>query len=275
MLKNQWSKKEIEDSEYEIHHRALSEEYSFFEAVKDGNIEAVSKNLKEEAFTNPEGMGILSKNPLTNLKYHFVITVALVTRYCIDGGMETEQAYRLSDFYIIHMDACSTIQEISDLHHEMALDFTGKMRLLQKNTALSKPVAQCIDYIYAHISARITVEDLAVCTNLSASYLSRLFKQNLGVSISDYIREKKIEKAQNLLRFSDFTYIQIIFFPESFYPDIPALCRYDPKTIPQFQVQKHMVKFCYPRTIRSVWFSFPSSTANGMQMPVFVSPAYR
>ena len=83
MLKNQWSKKEIEDSEYEIHHRALSEEYSFFEAVKDGNIEAVSKNLKEEAFTNPEGMGILSKNPLTNLKYHFVITVALVTRYCI------------------------------------------------------------------------------------------------------------------------------------------------------------------------------------------------
>ena len=67
---------------------------SFFEAVKDGNIEAVSKNLKEEAFTNPEGMGILSKNPLTNLKYHFVITVALVTRYCIDGGMETEQAYR-------------------------------------------------------------------------------------------------------------------------------------------------------------------------------------
>ena len=154
-------------------------------------------------------MGILSKNPLTNLKYHFVVTVALVTRYCIDGGMETEQAYRLSDFYIIHMDACSTIQEISDLHHEMALDFTGKMRLLQKNAALSKPVAQCIDYIYAHISARITVEDLAVYTNLSASYLSRLFKQNLGVSISDYIREKKIEKPQNLLRFSDFTYIQI------------------------------------------------------------------
>ena len=141
MLKNQWSKKEIEDSEYAIHHRALSEEYSFFEAVKDGNIEAVSKNLKEEAFTNPEGMGILSKNPLTNLKYHFVVTVALVTRYCIDGGMETEQAYRLSDFYIIHMDACSTIQEISDLHHEMALDFTGKMCLLQKNAALSKPVA--------------------------------------------------------------------------------------------------------------------------------------
>ena len=63
MLKNQWSKKEIEDSEYEIHHRALSEEYSFFEAVKDGNIEAVSKNLKEEAFTNPEAWEFFPKIP--------------------------------------------------------------------------------------------------------------------------------------------------------------------------------------------------------------------
>ena len=41
MLKNQWSKKEIEDSEYEIHHRALSEEYSFFEAVTETSKQSV------------------------------------------------------------------------------------------------------------------------------------------------------------------------------------------------------------------------------------------
>ena len=64
MLKNQWSKKEIEDSEYEIHHRALSEEYSFFEAVKDGNIEAVSKNLKEvQHSTIGIGFMFISYNP--------------------------------------------------------------------------------------------------------------------------------------------------------------------------------------------------------------------
>ena len=205
----EWYETELKSSELETLHRPPTVEYSFYTAVKTGDMETVVANCKEDAFIHLEGTGVLSRNALTNIKYHFVVTAAMLTRYCIDGGLEPEQAYRLSDFYIIHMDACSTIQEISDLHHEMALDFTGKMRLLQKNAALSKPVAQCIDYIYAHISARITVEDLAVYTNLSASYLSRLFKQNLGVSISDYIREKKIEKAQNLLRFSDFTYIQI------------------------------------------------------------------
>ena len=209
MFKTQWYKEELQNSDSDIKHRSLSEEYSFFEAVKDGNIEFVQKNCQEKAFINPEGMGILSKNSLTNLKYHFVITVALITRYCIDGGMETEQAYRLSDFYILHMDTCQSMKEISELHDVMAHDFTGKMRLLQKNAALSKPIAQCIDYIYAHISSRITVDELASYTGLSPSYLSRLFKQNLGVSISDYIREKKIEKAPNLLRFSDFSYVEI------------------------------------------------------------------
>ena len=148
-------------------------------------------------------MGILSKNSLTNLKYHFVITVALVTRYCIDGGMETEQAYRLSDFYILHMDSCTSIKEISQLHDVMALDFTGKMRLLQKNAALSKPIAQCIDYIYAHISRASPSRNspnihrcpLAICHAFQTE--SRCIDQR-------YIREKKIEKAQNLLRFFRF-----------------------------------------------------------------------
>lgn len=38
MLESQWYKKELENSDSDIKHRSLSEEYSFFEAVKDGNI---------------------------------------------------------------------------------------------------------------------------------------------------------------------------------------------------------------------------------------------
>lgn len=61
----------------------------------------------------------------------------------------------------------------------------------------------------SHIKERITIADLAAYTGLSESYLSRVFKQNLGVSISDYIREKKIEKATHLLKYSDKPIIDI------------------------------------------------------------------
>ena len=107
------------------------------------------------------------------------------------------------------MDTCQTIRQVADLHHDMAKDFTGKMVLNKKSSIISKPVMQCIDYIYSNIKDRITVQDLADHTGLSTNYLSRVFKQNLGISISDYIREKKIEKATHLLKYSDESIVDI------------------------------------------------------------------
>ncbi|MDE7183969.1 MAG: AraC family transcriptional regulator [Lachnospiraceae bacterium] len=208
-IRNEWCKRELSESESEIYHRPMEEEYSFYTAVKNGDMEFVRKNLNQGDFLNPEGMGVLSKNVLTNLKYHFVVTAALLTRHCVEGGLELEQAYRLSDFYILKMDSCPNIKEIAELHQDMVLEFTGKMLVLQKNAIISKPIVQCIDYIYSHINGRITINELADYTALSPSYLSRLFKQNLGISISDYIREKKIEKAENLLKYSDYSLIDI------------------------------------------------------------------
>lgn len=208
-LQKEWYLRELKMSEEEMPHRPLEVEYSFYNAVSSGDMEYVRKNCQEKDFTNPEGMGKLSNNALTNLKYHFVVTTAMITRHCVDAGMELEQAYRLSDFYILKMDSLQTKEAISNLHDDMVLDFTGKMLLLKKNAVISKSITMCVEYIYNHIHDRITVEDLAEYTELSTSYLSRLFKKELGISVSDYIREKKIEKAQNLLKYSDFSLVEI------------------------------------------------------------------
>ncbi|MCI8377628.1 MAG: helix-turn-helix domain-containing protein [Lachnospiraceae bacterium] len=208
-LRKEWYQQELEKSEEAIAHRPLEEEYSFYHAVSSGDMDFVQENCRRDTFTKPEGMGILSTNPLTNLKYHFVITVAMITRQCVAAGMELEQAYRLSDFYILKLDSCSTIEAVSQLHHNMALDFTGKMFLVKKSSAVSKPVVICMDFIYSHLNTRITVQTLSEYTGLSSSYLSRLFKKELGISISDYILEKKIEKSENLLKYSDYSLIDI------------------------------------------------------------------
>ena len=111
-ISQDWITNELEDTELEALHRSPSVEYSFYNAVRAGDMEAVNKNCEEDSFLHLKGTGILSKNPLTNLKYHFVVTTAMLTRYCIDGGLESEQAYRLSDFYILKMDSCTTVRQI-------------------------------------------------------------------------------------------------------------------------------------------------------------------
>lgn len=207
-LTKEWVEAELKRAEQQEPHRPPEEEYAFYMAVRDGNMEYVQK-LRRRSVQQPGRNGSFVKNPLQNIKYHFVITTSLVTRYCVTGGMEAEQAYRLSDFYILRADACTDVASVVALHHAMVLDYTGKMALRKKADIVSQPVSRCVDYIYDHINERITVQTLSEYTGLSVSYLSRVFKQNLGISISDYIREKKIEKAQNLLRYSDASLIDI------------------------------------------------------------------
>lgn len=208
-LTKDWYRSEFVDHEMITGHRILEKELSFYDSVANGNIETVEANCKRRDFTTPDGMGVLSDNPIQNLRYHFVIGVAMITRYCIHAGMEQEKAYSLSDFYIQKMDKSKTIHEISDIHDTMALDFCKRMNKLRKSQMLSKPIVLCIDYIYSHIHYRITIKELADYLNLSESYLSKLFHKEMGIPVSQYILELKIEKAKNLLQYSDYNIVDI------------------------------------------------------------------
>ncbi len=208
-IADEWIQKELNYDENEIVHRNQMEEFAFYRAVSQGDVDYVGKNCDMRRFSDQEGVGMLSRDQLTNLKYHFVITAAMIARYCADEGMGMEQAYRLSDFYILKLDGAISTEAVVALHDQMALDFTEKMRLLKKSLHASKPIADCVEYIYSHIRERITVDALASHVGLSANYLSRLFKKEMGSSISDFIREKKIEKAKNILKYSDCNSIEI------------------------------------------------------------------
>ena len=83
------------------------------------------------------------------------------------------------------------------------------MRKYFRNNTNSKHINACKEYIYSHIKERIMIEDLADEMGVSANYLSRLFKKETGTSVSAYIREKKINMAKNLLRFSDCSMVDI------------------------------------------------------------------
>ena len=205
----EWLLLEANDEIDEMEHRNPSEEYQFYHAVASGNVDYVRRNCESGRFSQEDGVGQLSRDPVLNLKYHLVITTAMITRLCAQSGMELEQAFRLSDFYIQKLDDLHTISEVCQLHDDMVMDFTKKMCKHLRNDTNSKHINAGKEYIYAHIKERITIEDLADELGVSSSYLSRLFKKETGTSVSGYIRQQKINMAKNLLRFSDSSMIDI------------------------------------------------------------------
>ncbi len=215
--------KEFVQRENEILRAPYNPELEFYSAIKAGNIQKVHQ-LCEEPLMNKPGLGTLSLNRLQSMKYHFTITTALVARYCIEGGMELSAAYSLSDFYIQKADLCKSIQEISDLHTAMCIDYTKRMKSLRKQKICSRQIAECLDYIYDHLHTRITIETLAEHVQLTPSYLSRLFKKETGSSISSYIQSKKVDTAKNMLIYSNYSLSQIAstlaFSNQSYFTEI-------------------------------------------------------
>lgn len=192
--------------EYEFRHSPFEKEFEFYDCVKNGDTDGVERLMTP---LGGSGTGVLSDDPLRNLKYHFIVTIALITRFCVEGGMEMETAYTLSDLYILKADKCTCEKDIHALHREAVLEFTRQMNRLAHGNVYSKPVIMTMDYIYDNLHSKISEGDIAEYVSLSPSYISRLFKKEVGVTICTYIAIKRVETAQNMLKYSDYSPVDI------------------------------------------------------------------
>ena len=193
----------FEQRENRVVHATLNEEMSDFTPVREGDIKTVKKNLiKHRSRVFPK----LSESPVLQRKYLFVSSITSCCRFCIEAGMSADESYGLSDLYILKMDKCQTVDEVTEVYEEMMLDYTRRMHALKaKSVQLSPKVIACMNYIDNHLHDRITVQDLADEVDMNASWLSTIFKREVGVSVSEYIRSKKLNAAKHLLTFNEYS----------------------------------------------------------------------
>ncbi len=192
--------------EEQFERASFDREMAFYESIGSGDLEMM------RFFAAPlfcEGCGVLSKDALRNLKYHLVVTAALVARFCIKYGMTPEMAYQLSDLYIMQADESRTEAEVREVHRAMLEGYTKRMQAVRCSTVFSKQIVKTIEYINEHLHSRILLSDAAEALQLSEAYLSRLFKAETGCTFSDFVNRRKIENAAKLLLYSGYSDAQI------------------------------------------------------------------
>lgn len=200
--------------ENNIKHPELDHEFGFYKAIATGNkamveeykiLFAQSNNFEE----NEHLQGMLSEDPVQSQKYHFAILAALISRLCLEEGLDREVAYGMSDLYIQKVDTLTTVSQIYELRDKMVNDYTNTMHNTKKSQSYSRQTAKAIDYISNNLNTRITLTDIADELNVTSSYLSKLFSKETGQSISVYIKEEKLKAAANMLQYSDLSITDI------------------------------------------------------------------
>ena len=126
---------------------------------------------------------------------HHVTAIAVISRMCIDAGMEMDTAYTLGDIYIRRADQAKSVEEVLDITAEMQIDYATRMRELKKINAISIHIRRSIDYIYDNLQRQVSVSELAQKEGLSPGYFSRLFVKEMGVNVTQFINDAKIRTA--------------------------------------------------------------------------------
>ena len=99
------------------------------------------------------------------------------------------------------------IKELTEAVHDYRLSTGGHSPAIQK----------ALEYISLNLSEKISSEDIAREANISVSYLLRIFKEEIGDTVTGYIAKKRCQKAAELLRESSLPIQEISSFVG--YPD--------------------------------------------------------
>lgn len=199
--------REYINKENAFRHLRYDEEMYPYELMRQGDMRSVEES--QRVFWQSGTTAHLVDDPVQNQKYLCVSSITIATRIAIENGMPEEDALNASDLYIRKMDACKSVEEVLNIHKDIMAFYTGKMAQIRKSTAYSKHVTSTMQYIRDHLNEELNLSGIASYVCLNASYLSALFHEETGMTVMDYIQECRVEWAENLLRFSDYSILEI------------------------------------------------------------------
>ncbi len=182
-------------------HQNYRAEQALLHAVRSGDMNYA--RLLSAAQSVGKGIVVTSADPLRSMKNTLIIFTTLCTRAGIEGGLSPEEAYSLGDRYIQEAENSRSAAELTQCSHTMLDDFVQRVHRKRSNPKLSSQIQNCCDYIELHCEEKLRIRDLAQNAGYTEYYLSKRFKQEMGITINDYIKFTKIERAKMLLCTTD------------------------------------------------------------------------
>ena len=179
-------------------HGVYTAERKMLKMIEEGNIE-YQKEKKLLQAVSDHIIPNVTGDYIRQLKNTLIALCVLYSRAAIRGGVETETAYTMSDLYIQQIESSDALPALRDLSDELAEAFTRAVRRHKTREGVSPQINKACDYIGIHLEEKITIREMAEKFGYTEYYFSSKFKKEMGVSFREYIHQKRIEKAAEIL----------------------------------------------------------------------------
>lgn len=187
-------------------HNTLAIEQTLMNMIRKGDTDALKAWIASAPAVHA---GAMAQEHLRQYKNTFIVTTTLAARSAIRGGMNVEEALSTSDLLIRSCEALQDVQNIQRLQINMLLTYTEQVARLRKGIQPTPLAIAVSAWVQRHLSEPIDTEKLAQELHYSRPYLSRKFKEETGMTLTDFILTKKSEEAARLLAYTDKSLIAV------------------------------------------------------------------
>lgn len=173
-------------------------------AIENELINAVSKGLTHKAemiFSNIKPENALESrltDNLRNTKNYMIILNTLLRKAAEQGKVHPYHIDLVSSDLALKIEAMQASSECEDLLKYMVKKYC---RLVNKHSqkSYSLLIQKVTTQIESDLSSDLSLNNLASIFGVNSSYLSSLFKKETGVTLTEYVNKKRVERAKELL----------------------------------------------------------------------------
>lgn len=169
-------------------------ENQLMQAVAQGNLALI-----DQLFSKENSIRYIPRmeNTLRDYKNYMIVFNTILRKAAEQGAVHPVYLDQLSSKFARKIEALTSAAE-----HSLEREMLHKYCLLVRNYSVKgySPIIQkVINQIDLNLTSDLGLKALSEMFNISAGYLSTLFKKETGVTLTDYVNKKRVEHAILLL----------------------------------------------------------------------------
>ncbi len=153
--------------------------------------------------------GKLSADELRSKKNLFICLISVMSNLAVrDRLADNELVLTAADVCIMMCEETTNYTDLLQCAYAGLIKISDLMKEHQEHQ-YHPLIKNTKEYIYQHLHGEIKTCDIARRLGVTTEHLSRSFHQAEGITLKQYITEERINRARNLLRYSDYSITEI------------------------------------------------------------------